>query len=93
MSRISILLENILNEHKISRWALANAAGASDSTITKIMNDNVIISVNLCIRIGIALSLPPIELLNARIEDEKDELNHKMTASKGEIEGIKRLLF
>ena len=78
MSKVIKILEQELTDNSLSRQGLARAAGLSDSTVTKIMNDNLKISVDTCARIAIALSLDPLELLKARVDDEIDELSAKI---------------
>ena len=78
MSKVIKILEEELTNNRLSRQGLARASGLSDSTVTKIMNDNLKISVDTCARIAIALSLDPLELLKARVDDEIDELSAKI---------------
>ena len=78
MSKVIKILEQELTDNSLSRQGLARASVLSDSTVTKIMNDNLKISVDTCARIAIALSLDPLELLKARVDDEIDELSAKI---------------
>ena len=88
MSRVSQLLNKELKKHNLSRQALSRAAGVSDSIVTKVMNDNVKLSVDNCIRIALALSISVDELFDARIDDERDELEFK---SKQTYEDVSKL--
>ena len=65
MSKVIKILEEELTNNRLSRQGLARASGLSDSTVTKIMNDNLKASVDACARIAIALSLDPFYLLQA----------------------------
>lgn len=78
MSRTSKLIEKTLSDNSLSRQALARAAVISDSIITKIINNHQKISVENCIRIGLALAISPMVLFNARVADEIDELEKKL---------------
>ncbi len=85
MSRVSQLLSKELAKHNLSRQALSRAAGVSDSIITKIMNDNLKMSVDICIRVALALSISVDDLFDARIDDEKDELEFKSKQSYDDV--------
>jgi len=79
MSKVIKILEEELTNNRLSRQGLARASGLSDSTVTKIMNDNLKASVDACARIAIALSLDPFYLLQARVDDEMKELREKLS--------------
>lgn len=79
MSKLSKILEQELAKHRLSRQGLARSAGLSDSIVTKIMNDNLKVSVDACARIAIALSIDPFYLLQARVDDEMKELGAKLS--------------
>lgn len=78
MSKVIKILEQELTNNRLSRQGLARAAGLSDSTVTKIMNDNLKASVDACARIAIALSLDAFYLLQARVDDEMKELQMRL---------------
>lgn len=88
MSRVSQLINKELNKRKLSKQALSRAAGLSDSVVTKIVNDNLKISVDICVRVGLALSISANDLFDARVADEQDELELK---SKQAYDDVSRL--
>jgi len=88
MSKLSKILEQELAKHKLSRQGLARSAGLSDSIVTKIMNDNLKVSVDACARIAIALSLDPFYLLQARVDDEMKELQAKLSEGYEDVRKI-----
>jgi transcriptional regulator with XRE-family HTH domain len=88
MSRVSQLLSKELKKYNLSRQALSRAAGVSDSIVTKVMNDNVKLSVDNCIRIALALSISIEGLFDARVADERDDLEFK---SKQTYDDVTRL--
>lgn len=78
MSKLSKILEQELLKRNLSRYALAKNTNLSESNLSKIINDNLKISVDSCARIAIALSLDPFYLLQARVDDEMKELAMKL---------------
>ena len=88
MSKLSKILEQELRKHGLSRQGLARSAGLSDSIVTKIMNDNLKVSVDACARIAIALSLDPFYLLQARVDDEMKELQTKLSEGYEDVRKI-----
>lgn len=79
MSKLSKILEQELSKRNLSRYALAKNTNLSESILSKIINDNLKISVDSCARIAIALSLDPFYLLQARVDDEMKELGNKLS--------------
>lgn len=79
MSKLSKILEQELLKRNVSRYVLAKNTNLSESILSKIINDNLKISVDSCARIAIALSLDPFYLLQARVDDEMKELGMKLS--------------
>lgn len=88
MSKVSKILEQEIEKHRLSRQGLARAAGLSDGIVTKIMNDNLKISVDVCARIAIALSIDPFYLLQARIDDEMKELAMRLNEGHEDVRKV-----
>lgn len=62
--------------------------GVSDSIVTKIMNDNLKVSVDVCARVALALSIDPAVLLRVRFDDERKELEYKLKEGYNDVRKV-----